>query len=145
MTENTLSIADMMQELGHRATSATKQLRLASSTQKEEALRAMAEEIRAAEADILTANQADMEAATTKGLSTAMLDRLALNTGRIEGIAKGLEDIAALPEPVGQVDKTWTQPNGLEFAKVRVPIGVIGMIYESRPNVTACLYSARRL
>ena len=137
MTDNTLSITDMMQKLGQRATSATKRLRLSSSTQKEVALRAMAKEIRTAEADILAANQADMGAATSKGLSAAMLDRLALNEDRIEGIAKGLEDIAALPEPVGQIDKTWTQPNGLTFSKIRVPIGVIGMIYESRPNVTA--------
>lgn len=137
MTDTNISIADIMQDLGHRATSATKALRLASAKQKERVLRAMASEIRAAQADIIDANKMDMDAAKIKGLSEAMLDRLALDAGRISGIAKGLEDIAALPEPVGQVDKTWTQPSGLEFSKVRVPIGVIGMIYESRPNVTA--------
>jgi len=137
MTDTNISIADIMQDLGRCATSATKALRLASAKQKERALRAMASEIRAAQADIIDANKMDMDAAKIKGLSEAMLDRLALDAGRISGIAKGLEDIAALPEPVGQVDKTWTQPSGLEFSKVRVPIGVIGMIYESRPNVTA--------
>lgn len=137
MTDTNISIADIMQDLGRCATSATKALRLASAKQKERALRAMASEIRAAQTDIIDANKADMAAARTKGISDAMLDRLALDAGRISGIAKGLEDIAALPEPVGQVDKTWTQPSGLEFSKVRVPIGVIGMIYESRPNVTA--------
>jgi len=97
----------------------------------------MASEIRKAEQDILDANAKDMIAATEKGLSAAMLDRLKLDPTRVAGIAAGLDAIAELPDPVGAIDKSWTQPNGLQFSQVRVPIGVIGMIYESRPNVTA--------
>lgn len=131
------SIAEMMIDLGARAKTAASELRLAEPDTKVAALKAMAAEIRLAEAEIQAANLKDMAAAKRKGITDAMLDRLALNPERIAGIAKGLDDIAALPEPVGQIDKTWTQPNGLNFSKVRVPIGVIGMIYESRPNVTA--------
>ncbi len=126
-----------MGELGTQAKAASATLRLASEAQRNMALNAMAEEIRAYEADILSANTADMSAAESKGLSAAMLDRLKLDADRVAGIAKGLDDIAALSDPVGAVEKSWTQPNGLIFHKVRVPIGVIGMIYESRPNVTA--------
>jgi len=93
--------------------------------------------IRAQADDILTANAEDCTQAEAKGLSAAMIDRLKLDISRVEAIAKSLEDIAAMDDPIGAVDKTWTQPNGIKFAKVRVPIGVIGMIYESRPNVTA--------
>ncbi|WP_427451446.1 glutamate-5-semialdehyde dehydrogenase [Litorimonas sp. WD9-15] len=126
-----------MGELGAQAKAASATLRLASEAQRNDALSAMATEIRAREADILSANAADMTAADSKGLSAAMLDRLKLDADRVAGIAKGLDDIAALPDPVGAVEKSWTQPNGLIFHKVRVPIGVIAMIYESRPNVTA--------
>jgi len=126
-----------MGELGTQAKAASATLRLASEAQRNMALNAMAEEIRAYEADILSANTADMSAAESKGLSAAMLDRLKLDADRVAGIAKGLDDIAALSDPVGAVEKSWTQPSGLVFHKVRVPIGVIGMIYESRPNVTA--------
>jgi len=123
--------------LGQQARTAAAQLRLATSEQKTKALQVMADEIRKAQTDILTANAIDMEKAKKKGISGSFLDRLKLDAGRVEGIASGLEEIAALPEPIGSVDETWTQPNGLKFSKVRVPIGVIGMIYESRPNVTA--------
>jgi len=126
-----------MKILGTQAREATNALRLASRAQKSDALRAMSKHIRAQAASILAANAEDCAAAEAKGLSAAMIDRLKLDTSRVEGIAKSLEDIAAMDDPVGAVDKTWTQPNGIEFAKVRVPIGVIGMIYESRPNVTA--------
>ena len=126
-----------MAALGQQARAASAQLRLATSAQKTQALQLMAKEIRKAQAQILNANAADMAKAEAKGISGSFLDRLKLDAGRVEGIAAGLEEIAALPEPVGSVDETWTQPNGLKFSKVRVPIGVIGMIYESRPNVTA--------
>ncbi len=131
------SISDMMADLGKRAQIAAAELRLVSTENKIAALKAMAVEIRLSASDIQAANLKDMASAKRKGLAEAMLDRLALTPDRIEGIAKSLEDIAALPDPVGQVDKAWSRPNGLNFAKVRVPIGVIGMIYESRPNVTA--------
>ncbi len=126
-----------MADLGARARIAAKALRLASSAQKVKALTAMAANIRSSEAAILAANKIDMDKGAAKGLSAAMLDRLKLDSGRVEGIAAGLDAIAALPEPVGSIDESWSQPNGLKFNKVRVPIGVIGMIYESRPNVTA--------
>ena len=126
-----------MADLGTRARIAAKTLRLASSAQKSSALTAMATAIRSTENDILAANKIDMDKGAAKGLSAAMLDRLKLDSARVAGIASGLDAIAALPEPVGSVDESWSQPNGLKFNKVRVPIGVIGMIYESRPNVTA--------
>ena len=126
-----------MAALGTQARAAAAALRLATSEQKIQALKCMADEIRTAQADILAANAKDMTKAQTKGISGSFLDRLKLDAGRVEGIATGLEEIAVLPEPVGSVDETWTQPNGLKFSKVRVPIGVIGMIYERGPNVTA--------
>ena len=126
-----------MDGLGAKAKAGASALRLASEDQKNRALLAMAGHIRANADEILAANKKDMDAGKDKGLSAAMLDRLLLDAGRIEGIASGLEAIAALPEPVGIEDKRWTRPNGLTIAKVRVPIGVIGIIYESRPNVTA--------
>jgi len=126
-----------MASLGTQARAAADGLRLAASEQKTAALKFMADEIRDGQNDILAANAIDMTKAEAKGISGSFLDRLKLDAGRVEGIATGLEEIAALPEPVGSVDESWTQPNGLKFSKVRVPIGVIGMIYESRPNVTA--------
>jgi len=123
--------------LGRQARDASSALRLASTVQKSDALIAMAKHIRSQRDMILAENAKDCTQAEEKGLSAAMIDRLKLDPSRVENIAKSLEDIAAMSDPVGAVDKTWTQPNGLEFSKVRVPIGVIGMIYESRPNVTA--------
>ena len=126
-----------MAQLGEAARKAAKQLRLASGETRDAAITAMASEIRSASDAIQSANAIDMDAGKAKGLSPAMLDRLALDAGRIEAVAAGLESIAALPDPVGAIDESWEQPTGLKFSKVRVPIGVIGMIYESRPNVTA--------
>ena len=123
--------------LGQAAQNAGAKLRLADEVTRNTALRAMAKHIRNAKAIILAANATDMEAAAGKGLSAPLLDRLKLDANRVEGIAEGLEAIAALPDPIGSVETQWTQPNGLQFSKVRVPLGVIGMIYESRPNVTA--------
>ena len=132
-----INLAGYMTKLGKQARHASAELRLASSEQKTQALHTMAKEIRKAQDDIIAANAIDMSKAKVKGISGSFLDRLKLDAGRVENMATGLEDIAALPEPVGSVDESWTQPNGLKFSKVRVPIGVIGMIYESRPNVTA--------
>lgn len=131
------NLENYMAELGQKARYAASSLRRASADLKAEALKAMAEDIRQASSNIVSANQEDMSAAKAKGLSDAMCDRLMLTPERVENIAASLEEIAALPDPVGKIDDTWTQPNGLTFSKVRVPIGVIGMIYESRPNVTA--------
>ena len=126
-----------MDDLGTRAKRSSQTLRLASSQDKSAALMAIARHIRQSAESIKAANQQDCAAAKTKGLSGAMLDRLYLDEGRIESIAQSMEDIAALPDPVGVEDKRWPRPNGLTIAKLRVPIGVIGIIFESRPNVTA--------
>ncbi|WP_428248906.1 glutamate-5-semialdehyde dehydrogenase [Ferrovibrio sp.] len=128
---------ELMNELGRAARAAAQQLSIASPEQKNRALLAAAKAIRANAPAILAANAEDMVAAKAKGLSGALLDRLELNASRIESIAVGLEDIAALPDPVGAVTAEWTRPNGLRFQRVRTPLGSIGVIYESRPNVTA--------
>ncbi|MBS0389340.1 MAG: glutamate-5-semialdehyde dehydrogenase, partial [Proteobacteria bacterium] len=116
---------------------AAAQLALADSATKERALMAAAAALRAHGARILAANAADMEDARAAALGAALLDRLRLDERRVEAMAQGLEDIARLPDPVGAVIAEWTRPNGLRIQRVRVPLGVIGIIYESRPNVTA--------
>jgi glutamate-5-semialdehyde dehydrogenase len=112
-------------------------LAAAPTAQKAAAITAAAAAIRARSADLLAANAADVAAAGAAGISAALIDRLALDAGRIEAIAAGLDAVAALADPVGAVITRWTQPNGLHFERVRVPLGVIGIIYESRPGVTA--------
>lgn len=128
---------DMMLTLGRAARQAAGILALAPAQQKNDALMAMAAKIRRSGADILAENARDLAAATARELKASFLDRLTLNEARLEAMARGLEEIAALQDPVGQVMSKWTRPNGLEISRVRVPIGVIGIIYESRPNVTA--------
>ncbi|WP_395688054.1 glutamate-5-semialdehyde dehydrogenase [Aestuariivirga sp.] len=132
-----VSNQDLMLTLGRAARAAARLLALAPAAQKNEALTAMAAKIRRSAADILSENRRDLEAAQGKNLKASFIDRLTLNDARVEDMAKGLEDIAALPDPVGEVIAKWTRPNGLVFSRVRVPIGVIGIVYESRPNVTA--------
>ena len=132
-----MSLQSDMERLGQDAVVAASALRLASEDHRNTALLEMAKAIRAAEFDILSANAQDMQGGRDKDLSAPLLDRLKLDASRVESIAAGLESIAALPDPIGAVETEWTQPNGLQFSKVRVPLGVIGMIYESRPNVTA--------
>jgi glutamate-5-semialdehyde dehydrogenase len=134
-TENA-SIAALMDGLGRDAVAAAAVLALASTATKNLALTKIAASLRARKAELLAANDRDMDAARAKGLSGAMLDRLALDDSRIEGMARGVEDIASLADPVGTTVAQWTRPNGLDIARVRVPLGVIGIIYESRPNVT---------
>jgi glutamate-5-semialdehyde dehydrogenase len=112
-------------------------LALASTAQKNAALEAMAKRLEARSGAILESNKNDIDAARGKGRDDAFVDRLALNEARVAAMARGLRDIAALPDPVGEVIASWTRPNGLQIARVRVPLGVIGIIYESRPNVTA--------
>jgi len=129
-------VATVMQTLGRGAVAAAEILALASTDTKNRALGAVAKSLRARGADLMAANARDMDAARAKGLSGAMLDRLALDEKRIEAMARGVEDIAALADPVGATIAQWTRPNGLEISRVRVPLGVIGIIYESRPNVT---------
>lgn len=120
-----------MLQMGCKARAAAEALRSAPAEQRSDAIRAMARHVRARSPQILEANAQDVAEATR------MIDRLMLNEERVEGIAKALEEVAVLPDPVGKVTESWTRPNGLQISRVRTPIGVIGMIYESRPNVTA--------
>ena len=131
------ALASEMTEIGLRARAAAAALGSASAEAKTEALRAAARSIRAGEADILAANTRDLAEAEGDGVAPALRDRLALNPKRLEAIAAGLEMIAALPDPVGRTLARWTRPNGLDIERITVPLGVIGIIYESRPNVTA--------
>ncbi|TBR20724.1 MAG: aldehyde dehydrogenase family protein, partial [Reyranella sp.] len=130
-------VVALVAELGRRAKAAAASLRTASTTAKNAALLEAARLIRAEKAAILAANARDIEAAKAAGMTSALQDRLLLNDARIEAMARGLDDIAALPDPVGAVIEEWRRPNGLALSRVRVPIGVIGVIYEARPNVTA--------
>ena len=127
----------LMQELGRAAVAAAAPLALADAATKNRALLAAAAALRARRAELLAANGADLEAARRAQLSAALLDRLALDDKRVEAMARGLEEIAQLPDPIGGISAEWTRPNGLRIQRVRVPLGVIGIIYESRPNVTA--------
>jgi len=131
------SVPDIMGAIGRAARAAALTLSVASSEQKNLALQAAAAALRARRHKILAANDRDMGEATAKGLSPAMLDRLRLDEKRVEAMARGLEDIAHLADPIGTVLAEWTRPNGLVIQRLRVPLGVIGIIYESRPNVTA--------
>ena len=131
------SLEPMMLYMGRRAREAAVGLALASTETKNAALNAMAARIEADVGKILAANAQDVEAARAKGRDAAFIDRLALDEARVAAMAKGLRDIASLADPVGEVMARWRRPNGLEISRVRVPIGVIGIIYESRPNVTA--------
>ena len=129
------SLENEMKALGAAARQAAATLAHADAASKTKALRAAAQAIRDQAKRILDANAQDMAAA--KGLSPAMSDRLLLDEKRVTAMAKGLDEVAALPDPVGSELARWTRPNGLDIARVRVPLGVIGIIYESRPNVTA--------
>ena len=130
------SIEAVMAAIGRRARAAAGQMALASTEAKNAALTVAAAAIRRDSEAILAANRRDVEAVTGK-LSASMVDRLALDAKRVEAIATGLEEVAGLPDPVGTSLARWTRPNGLDIERVRVPLGVIGVIYESRPNVTA--------
>ncbi|NMG38047.1 glutamate-5-semialdehyde dehydrogenase [Chelativorans sp. ZYF759] len=130
-------VAAMMNAMGAQARAAARTLAITPPETKTRALGAMARALRGSTGDIIAANEKDMEAGRRAGLSDAMLDRLKLTGERIEAIAAGVETIAALDDPVGAVIAAWDRPNGLKIERVRTPLGVIGVIYESRPNVTA--------
>jgi glutamate-5-semialdehyde dehydrogenase len=132
-----LDVHALMREIGERARAAAQELAFAPSSQKDAALSAAADAIWADRAALLAANAADMADAEAKGLSGAMLDRLKLTEDRVRGMVEGLRAIAAQPDPVGQVIAEWDQPSGLHIRRVRTPLGVVGVIFESRPNVTA--------
>ena len=136
MTE-TMNIPDLMATIGARAKAAARILAIATPQAKADALVAAADAVWAARSAIIDANAKDMAFGRDKGLSAAMLDRLMLDEERIEGMVSGLKSVAAQDDPVGVVLENWTQPTGIHIRRVRTPLGVIGVIYESRPNVTA--------
>jgi glutamate-5-semialdehyde dehydrogenase len=129
--------AAVMPEIGQRARKAARALALAPTAQKDKALAAIAEAIRKRRADILAANAEDLAEARRNGANAAFVDRLALDDRRVAGMAAGVDVVRDLADPVGEVTESWTRPNGMTIERVRVPLGVIGIIYESRPNVTA--------
>ena len=130
-------VGKLMEQMGRAALEASAVLAQASTQQKNAALVAAAKAMRASASDILAANAKDMDSARARNLSGALLDRLKLDEKRVEGIARAIDDVVALPDPIGAISAEWTRPNGLHIQRVRVPLGVIGIIYESRPNVTA--------
>ncbi|MFN8927264.1 MAG: glutamate-5-semialdehyde dehydrogenase [Rhodospirillales bacterium] len=131
------ALAEQMQTIGLAARDAAGVLASAQPDQRTAALRAAAEAVRDRTAEILAANDRDVAAARSRGVAANLVDRLELTAPRIEGIVRGLLDIAEIPDPVGRVTERWRRPNGLAFERVRTPLGVVGIIYESRPNVTA--------
>lgn len=129
-------LTEELQQMGVRAKQASYKLSGVSTEVKNEALQAMAKSLKERSSMILEANHEDMEAARNKGLSKTLLDRLLLTSDRIREMVNGLRALVDLPDPVGEVVRMWTRPNGLQIGKMRVPLGVIGIIYEARPNVT---------
>jgi glutamate-5-semialdehyde dehydrogenase len=130
-------IGELMEGLGKAAVEAAAVLALANTERKNTALSAAAAGVRTRRGEILAANERDLSAARAAKLNGALLDRLQLNEKRVEGIARSIEEVVALPDPIGTTAADWERPNGLRIQRVRVPLGVIGIIYESRPNVTA--------
>ena len=137
MDDAGMSLQATMTAMGQAARHGAQALRVATPDQRTAALRAMAAAIRADAALILAANARDLDKAGAGGLTAPMVERLMLNAERLEGVAAGVEAVAAIPDPLGVETARWTRPNGLDIARVRTPIGVIAMIFESRPNVTA--------
>jgi glutamate-5-semialdehyde dehydrogenase len=131
------NLAEQIEAMGRRARAAARALALCSEDRKNAALLAMADAIEAAGAEIVAANGRDLQAAPGYGLNAAAVDRLRLDAPRIHAMAAGVREVAALPDPCGEIIRQWTRPNGMQITKLRVPIGVVGIIYESRPNVTA--------
>ena len=132
-----MSIAHRVKDIAAGARQASITMARLSSGAKNDLLVAMADALIAATRELIAENGKDLAAGREKGLSDAMLDRLMLNDSRIKGMSEALREVASLPDPVGSVDKMWLRPNGLQVGKMRIPLGVIGIIYESRPNVTA--------
>jgi glutamate-5-semialdehyde dehydrogenase len=135
--ENLAEVAATMRDIGHRARAAARPLSLAPPAQKDAALTAMAAAVRARADEILNANAEDVSEARKSGKTSAFVDRLVLNGKRIAAMADGIDVVRGLADPIGRVIDSWVRPNGLKIERVRVPLGVVGVIYESRPNVTA--------
>jgi glutamate-5-semialdehyde dehydrogenase len=132
-----MSLKEEALRLGKLAKAASRRLAPLSSSEKDRALLAMADKLEGRSDFLVAENQKDLEFAKERGLSSALLDRIALNPSRVREMGKGMRDVAALDDPVRQVVKMWRRPNGLQVGRMRIPLGVIGMIYEARPNVTA--------
>lgn len=132
-----MTLVEQIHDVGRRARGASRKLATLSSVRKNAILQAMAEGLDDHAAEIIRANAEDVAAAEANGLSQASIDRLRLDEKRISEMARGIRDVSVLPDPVGEVLEDWARPNGIEIRKIRVPIGVIGIIYESRPNVTS--------
>jgi glutamate-5-semialdehyde dehydrogenase len=132
-----MSLKEEALRLGMLAKAASRRLAPLSSSEKDRALLAMADKLEGRSDFLVAENQKDLEFAKERGLSSALLDRIALNPSRVREMGKGMRDVAALDDPVRQVVKMWRRPNGLQVGRMRIPLGVIGMIYEARPNVTA--------
>jgi glutamate-5-semialdehyde dehydrogenase len=137
MSNKTESIREEAIRLAKQAKAASRQLAPISSAEKNRALRLMADQLEAQNGYLIEENRKDLDAAEKAGISAAIVDRIALNDSRVRGMAKGLREVAALPDPVREVVKMWRRPNGLQVGKMRIPLGVIAIIYEARPNVTA--------
>ncbi|MDZ4368636.1 MAG: aldehyde dehydrogenase family protein, partial [Afipia sp.] len=135
--DGTPDLTALMTDLGAGARRAARVLALALGEQKDAALAAMAASIRASAKEILSANAEDVAEAKAGGMSSAFVDRLALNDARINAMADGIDVVRAIKDPVGIVTESWTRPNGMTIERVRVPLGVVGVIFESRPNVAA--------
>ena len=133
---NTTDIQSYMQQVGKQARAASRLLAAANTGDKNHALMTIYKTLSAAKADILAANKIDMDNGRNNNLDAALLDRLALTENRFDGMLQGLKDVAALPDPIGEVTDMTYRPSGIQLGKMRVPLGVVGMIYESRPNVT---------
>lgn len=131
-----MSLADMIEDMAKEAKAASRQLRRVGRAQKDSTLELLAGKLIDRQADIIKENEKDLDLARKAGLSAAMIDRLTMDYNVIRGMADGLREVAALPDPVGEVSGMWKRPNGLLVGRVRIPLGVIGFIYESRPNVT---------
>jgi len=136
-TKNIMDIKHYMQTVGRQARAASRRVASASTAEKNAALLAIAAAIRREKAALVAANQQDLAAARAAGLETAMLDRLTLTEKGVDSMAEGVEQVAKLPDPIGEMGEFKYQPSGIQVGKMRVPLGVIGIIYEARPNVTA--------
>jgi glutamate-5-semialdehyde dehydrogenase len=132
-----MSLKDEAIQLAKQAKAAARRLAPIDSAEKNRVLHLMADRLESRSEFLLAENKKDLDAATKAGLSSALLDRIALDPGRVRGMAKGLRDVAALPDPVREITKMWRRPNGLQVGRMRIPLGVIGIIYEARPNVTS--------
>jgi len=137
MSNRKPSLAEAALELGRRAKAASRRLAPLSCAEKNKALLLMADRLEAQSDFLVAENQKDLEWAKGTGLSNAVLDRIALNPRRVKDMARGLREVAALPDPVREITKMWRRPNGLQVGRMRIPLGVVAMIYEARPNVTA--------